>query len=105
MIWLAAALAASAPHWVSVSTVSAGTLQQECKADHGNVLDPCGAYILGVADTLQIQEATCRPQSDVATAQTLAVVRRYLNEHPEQWNLHAAIVVAMAMKAAFPCRR
>jgi hypothetical protein len=69
------------------------------------VFDPCTAYILGVADSLQRERVTCRPHSSAATSQTVAIVRRYIEEHPEAWGQPAVELVRAPLVAAFPCGR
>jgi hypothetical protein len=101
---LALTLAAPAQPAISISTITTSMLVDLCSKSQGMQLDPCASYILGVADTLQIDRVTCRPQSDAATLQTLTIVRRYLNDHPERWDRHPAFLVRDALKGAFPCR-
>lgn len=93
------------PNLVSVSTVTTGMLVQECRQTQGTVMGFCTGYILGVADALQLDHRTCRPNSDVGTLQTVEIVRRYLEAHPEQWSIHALVIVRWALIEAFPCPR
>lgn len=111
MFWivLAAATAHPADHYLSLSTISGGDIAQMCAqepySEQGVPLDPCNSYILGVADTLQLQRATCRTQSNAATLQTVAIVRRYIKDHPEEWGSHPAFIIRKALGQAFPCNR
>jgi hypothetical protein len=59
---------------------------------------------MGVADSLQIDRVTCRPNSDAATLQTVTIARRYINDHPERWGDHPAFIIRDSLKKAFPCR-
>ena len=42
-------------------------------------------------------------EQDVKISQAGAVVRRWLDEHPEAWNGSAAWATLKALEAAFPC--
>jgi Rap1a immunity proteins len=39
---------------------------------------------------------------NVPVEQLLAVLRKYLNEHPERWDQHGAILITAALADAFP---
>lgn len=105
MIAALLSLAFAAQEPVSLSSVPSNVLINDCAANRGMVLDLCGSYVLGVADALQITGQTCRPHSDIGTAQTLAVVRKFLADHPEHWNKSAAWLVKTPLVEAFPCSR
>ncbi|MBX9620308.1 MAG: hypothetical protein K2X76_10445 [Sphingomonas sp.] len=108
MIELLLAIAAAgsqASQPVNLSTITGATLAQECARDRGLALDPCVSYVLGVADALQLERRTCRPYSDAGTLQTVAIVRRYISEHPENWGWHASALVREPLLKAFPCPR
>jgi hypothetical protein len=60
-------------------------------------------YVVGVVDTLQ-GAVVCVP-SGVSAGQAMAVVKKYLDDHPESWNLQAYIVIASAIQATFPCQK
>lgn len=102
MLWIIAALA-SQPN-ISLSSVTGGMLADLCRVDRGMQLDPCASYILGAADALQADRATCRPHSEAATIQTLAIVRKYIREHPENWGWSPIALVKVPLMEAFPCR-
>ena len=101
MLLLIAAVAA-AP--ISLSTVTGGMIADECSHSEGLKLDVCASYVLGVADTLQLEHKTCRPPSEAATLQTLTIARRYLSNHPEKWGGHPSFLIRVALVQAFPCR-
>ena len=103
MLWIIAALLSQPT--VSVSSVTGGMLASLCSVDRGMQLDPCASYILGVADALQVDRMTCRPPSEAATIQTLAIVRRYIREHPENWGWSPVALVKVPLMEAFPCNR
>jgi hypothetical protein len=58
-------------------------------------------YVVGVADTFS--EMICSPDN-AKIGQYVAVVAKYLNDHPEQWNLPGPRLVAKGLVEAFPCR-
>ena len=60
-------------------------------------------YIEGVADARN-GIGFCI-SSGVTPGQIVAVTEKYLNAHPEQWNLPASPLVVAALKKAFPCLR
>jgi len=66
------------------------------------------AYVLGVWDqhsSFQVglgQKTICMP-TQVSRKQAAEVVKRYVNEHPEQRHYAAAAMVTVALTAAFPC--
>jgi hypothetical protein len=57
------------------------------------------AYILGVYDTSSV---LYNIPGGVNAAQIIAVVSKYLKNHPEEWNKPAAELVVKALKEAFP---
>jgi Ssp1 endopeptidase immunity protein Rap1a len=90
---------------ISVSTVSGGYLVEACRRDRGLEANFCAGYVLGAADALQITGRTCRSASDAATVQTLEIVKRYIREHPEEWDKHGAWLVETPLAKAFPCHK
>lgn len=92
-----------ADKYISFSTMTGGVLASACQIDRGLEADTCTSYILGVADALQRNRVTCRPQSDAGTIQPLAIARRYIKDHPERWNVHGSMLVQEALVQAFPC--
>lgn len=72
-----------------------------------------GTYVVGVVDGVIFQNAIskagepapfCLPPT-VNYAQTIDVVGKYLEETPAQRHLAAALLVAAALKNAFPCAK
>ena len=100
-----AAVGAAADKTVNLSTITGSVLAQECARNRGLALDTCVSYVLGVADALQLERRTCRPPSDAATLQTVAIVRKYLSDHPENWGWHPSMLVREPLMKAFPCPR
>jgi len=99
---LAMALATQEPT-LSISTISSDYLVTECAKKDGLVMDGCVGYIIGVADALQIDRKTCHNSSGAWTLQTVAVVRKYLRDHPERWDRVPVDLVKEALVQAFPC--
>ena len=58
-------------------------------------------FVIGVHDS-QDQREFCSP-SNATVGQITAVVAKYLNAHPEQWNESAHALVRRALKEGFPC--
>ncbi len=104
LLGLTLALAAPARAQVSLSAVMGKFLAQECAGDESKPAgDFCNGYILGAADQLQVTGKTCRQSSETAIQLTIAVVRRYLRDHPEEWPKHGFFLVQTALMQAFPC--
>jgi Rap1a immunity proteins len=57
-------------------------------------------YVLGIFDT--IDSNLCISGSPTG-GQVGTIVAKYLNEHPEEWNRPASLLVARALRQAFPC--
>ncbi len=57
-------------------------------------------FIAGVYDSREMD--FCTPER-TTLGQIAAVVSKYLNAHPEQWNQAAYLLVLLALKEAFPC--
>lgn len=91
--------------YVSISGIGSADFVSECAKDRGMQMDICTTYILGVSDALQVNKLTCRDPSDIATMQTLAIVRKYISSHPEEWNKHPYYLVQKPLMAAFPCSK
>lgn len=47
----------------------------------------------------------CFPEQGIAVEQAVRVVLKYLNDHPEKLHMDDAILVAVALADAFPCRK
>jgi len=105
MIGLAMMLAAQTSDPVSISTVTGGIIASECSKRDDLSLDTCVSYILGVADTLQLDGKTCHGQSEAWTLQTVTIVRRYIAANPEQWDTSPAFLIREALMKSFPCPR
>lgn len=60
-------------------------------------------YVSGVIDTGN-DVLFCTPDG-VTRGQYIAVVAKYIKEHPEQWNLSASTLVINALRQVFPCKK
>jgi hypothetical protein len=86
------------------------TLLTDCKNDDVTWSDGfCAGTIKGVvagmylASTLHSQKAPWCARDSVTNGQTRDVVVAWLRAHPSERDLPTAIVIARAMKDAFPC--
>ena len=72
--------------------------------DAGMPLATIGAYSDAIRDikALQNMRMPCMPVG-VNYGQREAVVRKYLEEHPEKWHLTYQKIIIEAMLEAFPC--
>jgi len=81
-------------------------LDQWARRDAGGAYSQLDAgialgYVIGVADTIS-GTSYCVPPKAPAN-QLLAVVYKYLQEHPAEWSMSGDQVVAAALSQAFPC--
>ena len=59
-------------------------------------------YVRGVSDALAIGLPSCQPLN-ASPGQKMAIVRKFLQEHPENWSEPAVTIVLTALKSAFGC--
>jgi hypothetical protein len=59
-------------------------------------------YILGVCDATG--ELYDMPATGATAGQILAVVSRYLKNHPQEWSQSAKVLVVNALQEAFPLK-
>jgi hypothetical protein len=70
----------------------------------------CVGYLSGTLDGIRLmQKATgtiilCEPPQGITLAQWVAIIRKYLNDHPEQLHYMAASIIPGIVKQAFPCQ-
>jgi hypothetical protein len=92
---------------VSISDVTGGKLLDLCKSD-GLEYQFCEAFITGVRDgtAMGIALRSAKPifntPIDVTQKQLMAVVVKYLNDHPEEQHKPASKLVIYALAKAFP---
>ena len=59
-------------------------------------------YVRGVSDALAIGLPSCQPLN-ASPGQKMAIIRKFMHEHPESWSEPAVAVVLTALKSAFGC--
>ena len=64
----------------------------------------CEGYIEAHAEALTYEGKACI-EVDIDPAQLIAVVNKYLADHPELWNRGASWLVRNALIGAFPCSK
>lgn len=79
----AAAFAAPATPEYSASTTGTD-LHTACERQRDLQADFCSGYILGVSDSASRGHRICK-SIGVGNRQVLAVVKKYLEDHPERW--------------------
>ena len=97
---------------VSASDISSGNnLLEQCDewekvGGEGFHTGYCMGFINGVRSSVMLFKlnTTCIPEA-VTLAQSIRVVHKYLNEHPERLHEHKIILTLDALKEAFPCKR
>jgi hypothetical protein len=70
----------------------------------GESYSPCTSFITGAADALALEGSHCLPMG-AEVSQQVAVVRKYVADHPEQWQKHSVLLIKVALSRAFPCRQ
>ena len=81
--------------------LTANKLYDECTS--GSLF--CSVYVIGVSDALIAVKPNlfCAPLG-ITVDQEVAVVVKYLRDHPETWHYSASSEVGVALKKAFPCK-
>jgi hypothetical protein len=76
-------------------------LYEECNSQD---LSLCLGYVMGVSDGLNGTKPNffCAPLG-IKASQELAVVVKYLRDHPETWHYSAWTEIGVALNMAFPC--
>lgn len=70
----------------------------------------CVGYLSGSLDGIRLMQKTtgtiilCEPPQGVTIPQWIAIIRRYLDQHPDQLHLVAASLVPKLVNGAFPCQ-
>lgn len=67
----------------------------------------CVGLVSGIAETIISSDSptACFPKSSVTREQTVRIVVKYLNNHPEQLHLSASSLVMVSFEEAFPCKQ
>jgi hypothetical protein len=61
-------------------------------------------FVSGVVSALFYERRLCSAP-DVNSTQTATMVAKYLNEHPERWQLSPVQLIHEALEPTFPCPR
>lgn len=94
----------SAPSdYIVLSSVETSFLTAQCPKRTDLAFDPCVSYILGVFDGLSSSRSIC-PKGNSVTLTAVGVVRKYLADHPEEWNLPPAELVTRPLRRLYPCK-
>ncbi|MDD5371874.1 MAG: Rap1a/Tai family immunity protein [Sulfurimonas sp.] len=62
------------------------------------------SYISGVADTMIDASYICIPEG-VNSGQVFGIVKKYIKNNPEKWNIPASHLVIQPLLDAFPCKQ
>ena len=107
LLWFAALPATASNNFISGNSLHsdlvAWTNIQENRATGGEEVEGVRgiSYVMGVSDALSGQ-AFCITSENTA-GQLAAVVRKYLEDHPDRWQFTASSLVVDALHQAFPC--
>jgi Rap1a immunity proteins len=92
-----------ADDYYNASSVSAATLIDECRKAEDPMRINCAGYILGVFDQMVFSRLICpRYNPSGLGAQAVAVALKFLNDHPERWDVSPTVLIGQSFKAAFP---
>lgn len=84
-----------------------------CRTSDGNHADWCQGFVEGVYlgvrwesdEVKDMGRPFCTPPEGVKSSQLVAVIRKYLSDHPERFHHEAHLLVVDALHEAFPCRQ
>ncbi|PSH04252.1 MAG: hypothetical protein CXZ00_07770 [Acidobacteria bacterium] len=68
----------------------------------------CMGYIWGVVSMLEVYQKVCLPvgvTSHRTSLQMVKMVLKYADQHPEELNYSALVLIAPPIENAFPCKR
>ena len=100
---MAAVVSAQGP--TALSSVETAEVVKACKASKNSAAaNFCNGYIIGIFDGLSLTHQVCAVGFGATTLSAVAASRKYLADHPDEWNRPAAIVIEKALRATFPCR-
>jgi hypothetical protein len=60
-------------------------------------------YLTAFSDATQSEGAVCLPEEGVSEYEMVAVVRKYIDDHPTTLHGLPGVAVVEALKAAYPC--
>lgn len=99
--YLALATLAAAPSFAQVLT--GNDLLQRITSDNPGMKSIALGYVGGVTDSLG-GDVFCAPDG-VTLAQAVDMVRKWLTDNPEHRHMSAAVLVAVILQRAWPCRK
>jgi hypothetical protein len=95
----------------AVAEVTGNDWKEYCAADEKTPkYAMCVGYLSGTLDGIRLMQKTtgsimlCEPPNGVTIPQWVAIIRRYLDQHPEQLHFAAASLVPKIVNGAFPCK-
>ena len=100
----AAAVSAHGP--ARLSSVEATEVVKACQGAPTSTAAAnfCNGYIIGVFDGLSLTRQVCAVGFGASTMSAVAASRKYLADHPNEWNQPAALLIEKALRSTFPCR-
>jgi len=104
------AMVVTTAHEIEAATVRllASDLARDCSASQNYFsYGSCSGYLMGIADMMAQQEwpyptKACFPD-EVVRGQLIAIVKKYISNHPDQLQAPALHIAAAALAQAFPC--
>jgi hypothetical protein len=108
-----ACLVGVASHAGRAAVTSGKELYDSCQAKNAKSAagDECLAYIHGFVDGMIMgytahgtTRGYCPPVSGVSAAQGLAIIEKWLHDHPERLGTDAGISAGLALSEAYPCK-
>jgi len=87
--------------WAEVQGIDGNDLADLCRFNNKCDLFITG-YVLGVIDGMPRTSSICYPDGGTAN-QFAAVIKKYIDNHPEERHLHATDIILESMQDAFPC--
>ena len=89
----------------ALSSIETAEVVKACKgSDTRLAANFCTGYIIGIFDGLSLTHQVCAVGFGATTLSAVAASRKYLADHPDEWNRPAAIVIEKALRTTFPCR-
>jgi hypothetical protein len=86
----------------AVNVMDGGTLEEDLQYQEASW---CVGYLAGIQNLNAINEQPhfCDPDTGTSSEQTIRIVAKYLQDHPEELHEPAVSSVLRALRAAFPC--
>lgn len=63
------------------------------------------AYVSASMDMMRAFNMICINTGETTQGQVASIVAKYIRNTPESWSKEAVVVVAQALRPAFPCRK